>query len=241
VARVVGGDATTMTKRLFVGNISYDTKAAALQAAFAAHGEVADVEIVADAASGRPRGYAFITMATDDGALAAIAALDTRSFEGRPLHVIVERETTTKPSLARAIRRALGYVRYARDKVGATAVSLFLFDAETGELSGALAEWDWTRSSFPSQLADWPTVDASLATHEVRVITREIATGPEIGWFEPRGILGSVCVPLVDEGRRFGVLFFDFDADAGRAEDADGAFLADVGDRCARAIGRALT
>jgi hypothetical protein len=227
-----------MTKRLFVGNISYDTQAPALRTAFGAFGDVTDVEVVKDADSGRPRGYAFVTMETDAGSRAAIASLDGRTLEGRPLHVIVELESTQNPSLARAIRRALGYVRFARDKVSAAAVSLFLFDAVTGELRGAIAEWDWTRSSFPSQLSDWPTVSAALASGEVRTITRASATGSEQGWFEPRGILGSICVPLADDGRPFGVLFFDFDERTGRAEDADGTFLADVGDRCARAIAR---
>jgi hypothetical protein len=47
-----------MTKRLFVGDISYDTRAPALQAAFAACGEIADIEIVTAADSRRPRGSA---------------------------------------------------------------------------------------------------------------------------------------------------------------------------------------
>lgn len=229
-----------MTKGLFVGNISYDTQASALRAAFAAHGEVANVEVVTDGNTGRPRGYALVRMATDAGTREAMAALDGTSFEGRLLHVVAEDDALAASSfLPRAIRRALGYVRYARDKVGAVAVSLFLFDHDTGELRGAVAEWDWTRSSFPSHLSDWPTVDDALATRRIRVITREVASGPEQGWFEARGILGSVCVPLVEDDRRMGVLFFDFDARSGPAEDADTGFLADVGDRCARAIGRA--
>jgi hypothetical protein len=230
-----------MTKQLFVGNISYDTQAPTLRAAFAKYGEVANVEVVTDAGTGRPRGYALVTMATDAAAGEAIAALDGTSLDGRALHVVPEDDAPAASSfLPRAIRRALGYVRYARDKVGAVAVSLFLFDPDTGDLSGVVAGgWDWTRSSFPSRLSDWPTVDDALKTRRIRIVTREVASGPEEGWFETRGIIGSVCVPLVDEGRRMGVLFFDFDAQSGRAEDADAAFLADVGDRCARAIGRA--
>lgn len=230
----------TKTKRLFVGNISYDTQAPALGAAFATYGEVANVEVVSDRDTGRPRGYAFVTMATEAAAREAMAALDNTSFEGRLLHVVSEDdEPATSSFLPRAIRRALGYVRYARDQVKAVSVSLFLFDHDTGELRGAVAEWDWTRTSFPAHLSDWPTVDDALATRRIRVITREVASGPEEGWFEARGILGSVCVPLVDEDRRMGVLFFDFDGRSRRAEDADTGFLADVGDRCARAIGRA--
>lgn len=229
-----------MAKRLFVGNISYDAEGPALEAAFATYGEVATVEVVSDRDTGRPRGYAFVTMATEAGAREAMAALDGTTFGGRRLHVVAEDDDPAASSfLPRAIRRALGYVRYARDKVSAVAVSLFLFDEDTGELRGAVAEWDWTRTSFPAHVSDWPTVDDALSTHRIRVITREVASGPEEGWFEARGIIGAICVPLVDDDRRLGVLFFDFDGRSGRAEDADTTFLADVGDRCARAIGRA--
>lgn len=227
-----------MANRLFVGNLSYDTSAAALQSHFAECGEVADVEVVTDGESGRPRGYAFVTMATDAGASDAIDRLDGKAFEGRPLHVVPEDDATARAPLARVIRRALGYVRYARDTVGAAAVSLFLFDDETGELHGVIAEWDWTQSSFPTRLEDWPTVATALAEREIRMITRDRASGPEAGWFEPRGIVGSLCVPLCNDDRRLGVLFFDFDARTGPVERADIAFLKDVGERCARAIGR---
>jgi hypothetical protein len=225
------------TRRLFVGNISYTTTASGLRSLFAATDEVADIEVVTDRETGRPRGYALVTMATDAGSRDAIAKIDGKMFEGRPLHVVVE-DTRPHGSLARVVRRALGYVRYARDHVGAAAVSLFLFDHDTGELRGVVAEWDWTRASFPALLSDWHTVESALATREVRLITRADATGAEAGWFEPRGIDASLCVPLCDETRRLGVLFFDFDARSGSVDRADIPFLSDVGERCARAIGR---
>ena len=43
-----------MTKRLFVGNISYDTRASTLRAVFASCGEIANVEVVTDGGTGRP-------------------------------------------------------------------------------------------------------------------------------------------------------------------------------------------
>lgn len=140
--------------------------------------------------------------------------------------------------LAGVIRRLLGYVRYARDHERAAAVSLFLFDEETGDLRGVLAEWDWTRTSFPSHVSEWPTVATALSKREIRVITADQAFGVEQGWFEVRGIRGSVCVPLCEDERRMGVLFFDFDASANPVNRADLAFLANVGVRCARALGR---
>ena len=229
-----------MIRRLFVGNLSYDASASALRSLFASTGDVTDVHSATDADTGRPLGYALVTMATHAAARDAITALDGKLFEGRPLHVILDADTDAP--LARAIRRALGYVRYARDEAGAVAVSLFLFDEDSGDLRGVVAEWDWTRTSFAARVSDWPTVDSALAKREIRLITPQSASGPEAGWFEPRGISCSACVPLCDGARRLGVLFFDFDARKSKSsspERIDVALLADVGERCARAIGRA--
>lgn len=225
-----------MGRRLFVGNLSYDAGVSALRSLFQSCGEVADVDIATDGVSGRPRGHALVTMATAAGARAAIEKLAGASFEGRPLHVVAD-EGDEGARFASMIRRVLGYVRYARDHERAAAVSLFLFDEGTGDLQGVVAEWDWTRTSFPSHVGDWPTVAAALAEREIRVITADQASGVELGWFESRGIQGSVCVPLCDDERRLGVLFFDFDTTTGAADRADLPFLADVGVRCARAIG----
>ncbi len=226
-----------MARRLFVGNLSYDANAAALQSLFESCGEVAELEVATDGKSARPRGYALVTMTTTAGARLALERLEGASFEGRPLHVVADDEDGAR-RLAGVMRRILGYVRYARDHERAAAVSLFLFDEATGDLHGVLAEWDWTRTSFPSHVSEWPTVAEALAKRAIRVITADQAFGVEQGWFEARGIRGSVCVPLCDDDRRLGVLFFDFDASAGPVDRADLAFLADVGVRCARALGR---
>jgi len=225
-------------RRLFVGNLPYDVEVPALRELFAACGEVTELHVATDGRTGQPRGYALVTMATSPAAHAAVARLDGATFQGRPIHVVADGEGATRARLAGTMRRVLGYVRYARDHEGAAAVSLFVFDEATGDLSGVLAEWDWTRTSFPSHVAEWPTVAAALGKREIRVITAGQALGVEQGWFEVRGIRGSVCVPLCDEDRRIGVLFFDFDAGTRSVERADIAFLADVGERCGRALGR---
>jgi cold-inducible RNA-binding protein len=227
-----------VANRLFVGNLSYDATVSALRSLFESCGEVAEVEVATDGESRRPRGYAVVTMATTEGARVAIQRLDGASFEGRPLHVIADNESGARTRFAAVIRRLLGYVRYARDHEGAAAVSLFLFDEATGDLQGALAEWDWTRTSFPANVSEWPTVAEALAKREIRIITADQAFGVEKGWFEARGIRGSLCVPLCDDERRLGVLFFDFDASTGAVDRADIPFLTDVGVRCARALGR---
>jgi hypothetical protein len=229
---------------LFVGNLSYDASNSAVRTLFEAYGEVADVHVATDGESGRPRGYALVTMGTATEAKLAVERLDGESFDGRPLHVTMDEDDAGAGNglapgiLARTVRRLLGYVRYARDHEGAAAVSLFLFDDTTGDLQGVLAEWDWTRTSFPTHVSDWPTVASALTHHDIRLITADQASGAEMGWFEARGIQGSVCVPLCEGRHRRGVLFFDFDASTHGVDRADLPFLADVGDRCARALGR---
>jgi len=67
--------------------MSFDTTEATLRQAFEAYGEVTTVNIVTDRYSGRPRGFAFVEMATDEAASAAIAALNGQDLDGRTLKV----------------------------------------------------------------------------------------------------------------------------------------------------------
>jgi cold-inducible RNA-binding protein len=76
-----------MAKNLYVGNLSFDTTQAKLQEVFEAHGQVATVNVITDRYSGRPRGFAFVEMATEEGANAAIRALDGQEVDGRALKV----------------------------------------------------------------------------------------------------------------------------------------------------------
>lgn len=76
-----------MGKNLYVGNMSYDTTQERLQELFGAYGDVASVNIITDRETGRPRGFGFVEMATEEGASAAITALDGRDVDGRALRV----------------------------------------------------------------------------------------------------------------------------------------------------------
>jgi len=76
-----------MTKNVYVGNLSFDTTQSGLQEMFEAHGQVATVNIVTDRYSGQPRGFAFVEMATEEGATAAIGALNGQELDGRTLKV----------------------------------------------------------------------------------------------------------------------------------------------------------
>jgi RNA recognition motif-containing protein len=76
-----------MSKKLYVGNLPYDTNEQDLQALFAGVGAVETVNVMRDNATGRARGFAFVEMATDEDAQAAIRALSDRTFGGRQLTV----------------------------------------------------------------------------------------------------------------------------------------------------------
>ena len=76
-----------MGKRLYVGNIPFSASEDEIREAFAAHGEVASVDVIMDRETGRPRGFAFVEMAEESSARAAIEALDGQDFGGRGLRV----------------------------------------------------------------------------------------------------------------------------------------------------------
>ena len=86
-----------MNTKLFVGNLSFDTTEIDLQDAFAAFGPVTDVNLMMDRATGRSRGFAFVTMATPEGAQAAIAGMSGKSFQGRDLTVNEARPREERP------------------------------------------------------------------------------------------------------------------------------------------------
>ena len=73
-------------KKIYVGNLPYSATEAELREKFGEHGEVESVALVNDRETGRPRGFGFIEM-DDNGATAAIAALDGQEMDGRSLRV----------------------------------------------------------------------------------------------------------------------------------------------------------
>jgi len=76
-----------MNTKLFVGNLSFNTTENDLQDAFAAHGTVTEANLMMDRATGRPRGFAFITMSSPEEAQKAIDALNGVALDGRNLTV----------------------------------------------------------------------------------------------------------------------------------------------------------
>src|SRR5438270_7990701 len=76
-----------MSTKLFVGNLSFNTTENQLQDMFAAHGNVIEVDLIMDKFTGRPRGFAFVSMETKEAADAATQALNGKSVDGRALTV----------------------------------------------------------------------------------------------------------------------------------------------------------
>ena len=76
-----------MSKRLYVGNLTYATTEATLSELFGALGEVSSVTIVADRATGRSSGFGFVEMADDSAAMKAINELNGRDIDGRSIKV----------------------------------------------------------------------------------------------------------------------------------------------------------
>src|SRR5215208_1618104 len=85
-----------MSRKLYVGNIPYETNENDLQALFAEAGTVESVNVVRDRETGRARGFAFVEMATDQDAQTAVTQLNDRSFGGRRLTVNEARPQTPR-------------------------------------------------------------------------------------------------------------------------------------------------
>jgi cold-inducible RNA-binding protein len=76
-----------MGRRLYVGNLPYETGEAELQDLFARAGTVESVKVMRDMATGRARGFAFVEMSTDDEAQKAVSELNEYQIGGRSLTV----------------------------------------------------------------------------------------------------------------------------------------------------------
>ena len=87
-----------MSTKLFVGNLDFKVTENDLQDAFAAHGTVIEANLMMDRATGRPRGFGFVTMSTPEEAQKAIDALHGKELAGRALTVNIARPREERPS-----------------------------------------------------------------------------------------------------------------------------------------------
>ena len=84
-----------MARKLYVGNLPYDTAEGDLQSLFASAGTVDTVNVMRDMATGRGRGFAFVEMGSDEEAQAAISQFNDYQFGGRNLTVNEARPKTS--------------------------------------------------------------------------------------------------------------------------------------------------
>jgi RNA recognition motif-containing protein len=73
--------------RIYVGNLAFQTTEHEIQNAFSQFGTVSEVKLMLDRESGRSRGFAFVTMGSEDDARKAIAGMNGQDLDGRALRV----------------------------------------------------------------------------------------------------------------------------------------------------------
>jgi cold-inducible RNA-binding protein len=86
-----------MGTKLYVGNLSFNTTENELQELFAQAGTVQEVSLMQDKFTGKSRGFAFVTMGSDEDAQNAISKLNGQTVEGRPLTVNEARPREPRP------------------------------------------------------------------------------------------------------------------------------------------------
>jgi cold-inducible RNA-binding protein len=84
-----------MSKKLFVGGLSWGTTDDGLHGAFSQFGEIIEAKVITDRETGRSRGFGFVTFAADEGATKAIAEMDGTELDGRTIKV---NEAEDKPA-----------------------------------------------------------------------------------------------------------------------------------------------
>ena len=86
-----------MTKKLYVGNLAYNTTEETLRSVFEQDGrQVESVQVIMDRDTGRSRGFAFVEMASEEDAQNCIQALDGQEVDGRALRVNEAQERTRR-------------------------------------------------------------------------------------------------------------------------------------------------
>ncbi|MBV9868891.1 MAG: RNA-binding protein [Abitibacteriaceae bacterium] len=86
-----------MGKKLFVGNLSYDTQSSDLDELFAQYGTVQSADVINDRDTGQSKGFGFVEMSTEAEAQAAVAGLDGKNHQGRTLKVNEARPKEDRP------------------------------------------------------------------------------------------------------------------------------------------------
>ena len=94
-----------METKLYVGNLSYDTTEDSLRTQFAKAGTVVAVDIIKDRDTGRMKGFAFVTMNSDEEAQNAIKILNEKMLDDRMIKVNVAKPREERPQNTNYTRR----------------------------------------------------------------------------------------------------------------------------------------
>src|SRR5262245_20354539 len=86
-----------MGTKLYVGNLSFNTTENELQELFSQAGTVQEVTLMQDKFTGKSRGFAFVTMSSEEDAQNAISKFNGQTIEGRPLTVNEARPREPRP------------------------------------------------------------------------------------------------------------------------------------------------
>jgi len=86
-----------MATKLYVGNLPFNTTENELQEMFSQAGAVQEVMLMQDKFTGKSRGFAFVTMSSEQEAQKAIAELNGKTIEGRALTVNEARPRESRP------------------------------------------------------------------------------------------------------------------------------------------------
>jgi RNA recognition motif-containing protein len=76
-----------MANKLFVGSLAWGTTDESLQEFFSSVGTVVSAKVITDRDSGRSKGFGFVEMSTDEEAAKAVAELNGKELDGRPINV----------------------------------------------------------------------------------------------------------------------------------------------------------
>ena len=87
-----------MNTKMYVGNLSFDATERDIRELFEQHGQVTEVSLPMDRVSGRPRGFAFVTMDSGDAMNAAIRDLNGKDWQGRALTINEARPREDRPA-----------------------------------------------------------------------------------------------------------------------------------------------
>ena len=86
-----------MVTKLYIGNLSYDTTEESLRALLSQAGTVESVDMIMDRYSGRPKGFAFVTMGTQAEAEKAISMFNETTLDDRAIKVNIARPREERP------------------------------------------------------------------------------------------------------------------------------------------------